>query len=76
MFSFAYLVTKIMCFINVTAQYFFLNLFIGRDFSFWGYDVLKALITGEPWQVGSTVYHLFKQKQQKEEKNRYAFVYP
>ena len=40
-----------MYLMNVGGQFFLLNAFVGRNYGLWGYQVLRALVMGENWQV-------------------------
>jgi hypothetical protein len=50
-----YIFIKVLYLLNVAGQFFLLNAFVGRSYGLWGYQVLKALVNGENWQVG--VFH-------------------
>ncbi|KAH7725634.1 inx-13, partial [Aphelenchoides avenae] len=45
-----YLFTKLLCVANVAAQFLLVNAFVGAPFTWWGWDVAKALMSGENWQ--------------------------
>lgn len=51
-----YLFTKLLYVANVAAQFLLLNVFIGAPFTWWGWDVVKALLSGEKWQVGRIMW--------------------
>lgn len=42
---------KLLYLLNVAAQFLALNAFIGHSYKYWGIEVLRALFTGENWQV-------------------------
>lgn len=46
-----YIFIKALYLLNVAAQFLALNAFIGRSYTYWGVEVLRALLTGENWQV-------------------------
>lgn len=46
-----YIVIKIIYSINVLSQLFLLNSFLGNDYHFYGIDVIKRLITRQPWKT-------------------------
>ncbi|KAH7702112.1 CBN-INX-3 protein [Aphelenchoides avenae] len=48
-----YLGVKLLYVGNVVAQFYLLNAFIGHAWTWWGWDVLQSLISGQNWQDSS-----------------------
>ena len=46
-----YLIVKFLFIINVILQFFLLNAFLGPEYSFWGYGVLRDLANGHEWEA-------------------------
>lgn len=51
-----YLFVKVLYVLNVVAQFALLNAFIGGSYTWWGWEVLEALINGDNWQVRAVLY--------------------
>jgi hypothetical protein len=47
---------KLLYLLNVAAQFAFLNWFLSRSYRLWGYEVLRALMNGENWQVSQSSF--------------------
>lgn len=45
-----YLVVKLLFIVNVILQFVILNNFLGPQYSWWGYDILKDLANGREWE--------------------------
>ncbi|KAF7637784.1 Innexin [Meloidogyne graminicola] len=45
-----YLIIKLLYLVNVLAQFFLLNAFIGHGFAFWGWTAIQSLWLGDGWQ--------------------------
>jgi len=46
-----YLSVKFLWIINVILQFFLLNAFLGPEYNFWGYGVLRDLAAGRQWET-------------------------
>lgn len=46
-----YVFIKLLYMLNVVAQIFLLNLFLGTDNLFYGFHILKDLLNGREWEV-------------------------
>nr|CAD2209338.1 unnamed protein product [Meloidogyne enterolobii] len=49
-----YIFIKLLYLLNVFVQFCLLNFFIGHNYSWWGFDVLRSLVTGKNWQDSPT----------------------
>ncbi|KAJ1355900.1 hypothetical protein KIN20_013471 [Parelaphostrongylus tenuis] len=45
-----YIVMKVLIFVNLLLQFFFLNHFLGTSYTFWGAGILLDMIRGRQWQ--------------------------
>ncbi|KAL6730245.1 hypothetical protein Aduo_001229 [Ancylostoma duodenale] len=45
-----YIVMKVLIFANLLLQFFFLNHFLGTEYTFWGAGILFDMIRGRQWQ--------------------------
>jgi hypothetical protein len=45
-----YLVIKLLFIVNVIVQFIILNNFLGPQYTWWGYDILKDLANGREWE--------------------------
>uniref|UniRef100_A0A914WHM2 Innexin n=1 Tax=Plectus sambesii TaxID=2011161 RepID=A0A914WHM2_9BILA len=45
-----YLVVKLLFIVNVILQFVILNHFLGPQYSWWGYDILRDLANGREWE--------------------------
>lgn len=46
-----YMSTKVLYFLNVLAQLFLLNGFLGTDYHMYGFDIIRDLATGRDWSA-------------------------
>jgi hypothetical protein len=57
-----YLIVKFLFIVNVVLQFFLLNAFLGPEYSFWGYGILRDLANGRQWEQSGAfprVSHIF-----------------
>jgi hypothetical protein len=47
--SVLYLFTKLLYLVNVVLQFFILDAFLGPQYTFWGYGILKDIFNGREW---------------------------
>ncbi|VDN29564.1 unnamed protein product [Cylicostephanus goldi] len=45
-----YIIVKILIFANLLLQFFFLNHFLGTEYTFWGAGILNDMLHGRQWQ--------------------------
>jgi hypothetical protein len=45
-----HLFVKLLCVFNVILQFFLLNAFLGPEYRFWGFGVLRDLVKGRQWE--------------------------
>jgi hypothetical protein len=45
-----YLIVKLLFIINLILQFVLLNAFLGPEYNFWGYRVLRDLANGREWE--------------------------
>ena len=46
-----YIVLKVLIWLNLLLQFYFLNHFLGTGYVFWGFGILVDLINGHHWQA-------------------------
>jgi hypothetical protein len=46
-----YLLVKLLFIVNVVGQFLILNKFLGPNYRWWGFDILRDLITGQEWET-------------------------
>ncbi len=46
-----YLFVKLLFIVNVVAQFFILNWFLGPNYTFWGFEIVRDLLYGIEWET-------------------------
>ena len=45
-----YLVTKLLYIVNVIAQFLILNAFLGPNYTWWGFGILRDILSDHEWE--------------------------